>query len=562
MARKLPANPSVSLNYGSSPDSGWGTNGTYTAPENSTITITDEQSGDTVSGETSGVNVVIADGTSINGKGWTVGNTDHPATVTVNGNLTLTNADAIANGSKVVVSNGGTLILGGYATTTAGLIQFDGTGGTVEIAAGTTASIIGYITNIQKGDTIIIDGLVADNYVYTNGVYTLTDEGQAISGTSSFQLPAENEGTTFIVKSVNGKTYLTADTVIVCFLGGSMLRTPEGDMAVETLQIGDEVVTFDWQNNKDVTRRVVWVGTGHVNAQPNLPDDQSGYPVRILKGALSDGVPYKDLLITSEHCLFFEGKFIPARMLVNGISIFYDKTIQSYNYYHIETEHQSVITANGMLTESYLDTGNRLSFQQPGKVVTLHGKMSSWEKDAAAPLCVERNFVETIFHTLKQRSLTVTDNHQQTPSRPLTPESDLHIVTDNGQIIRKIRTTDHTVVFMLPANIKTVRLVSRTSRPCDTIGPFVDDRRKLGVLVGAVTLLGSNKKISITSHLDKQDLQGWHGQQVSSCRWTNGDATLSLGEGTLKGFSLLTVEVLAAGPYSLQEKNRRKKLTA
>ncbi|OAZ70812.1 hypothetical protein SRCM100623_02163 [Acetobacter pasteurianus] len=72
----------------------------------------------------------------------------------------------------------------------------------------------------------------------------------------------------------------------------------------------------------------------------------------MLKDAIADGVPYKDMLITAEHCLFFEGKFVPVRMLVNGVSIFYDKSITSYDYYHVETDQHSVITADGMLTEA------------------------------------------------------------------------------------------------------------------------------------------------------------------------------------------------------------------
>ncbi|PHY94518.1 hypothetical protein CSR02_05855, partial [Acetobacter pomorum] len=44
---------------------------------------------------------------------------------------------------------------------------------------------------------------------------------------------------------------------ITCFLSGSMIRTTKGDVAVENMQIGDEVVAYDWQNNKDITRSVI-----------------------------------------------------------------------------------------------------------------------------------------------------------------------------------------------------------------------------------------------------------------------------------------------------------------
>ncbi|NLI27574.1 MAG: hypothetical protein GX413_09340, partial [Acetobacter sp.] len=123
-----------------------------------------------------------------------------------------------------------------------------------------------------------------------------------------------------------------------CFLTGCMLQTVLGLKAVEDVQIGDEIITFDHQNSTDVIQPVVWVGKTHARALPDLSDDMAGYPVRILKDAIADGLPVKDMLITPEHCLFLDGKFVPVRMLVNGVSIFYDKSITSYDYYHIETE--------------------------------------------------------------------------------------------------------------------------------------------------------------------------------------------------------------------------------
>lgn len=154
-----------------------------------------------------------------------------------------------------------------------------------------------------------------------------------------------------------------------CFLAGAMLRTPAGNRAVEEMAIGDRICTYDWRNNAELTQSVKWVGHKKMVVRPHLRIDEAGYPVRILKDAISDGVPYKDLLVTPEHCLFFDGKFIPVRMLVNGRSIFYDRVFTSYTYYHIETETHSVIWANDMLTESYLDTGNRATFAQHGVVV-------------------------------------------------------------------------------------------------------------------------------------------------------------------------------------------------
>lgn len=347
--------------------------------------------------------------------------------------------------------------------------------------------------------------------------------------------------------------------IITCFLPGSMIRTTVGEVAVEDVQIGDEVLAFDWRNNTDIVRPVVWVGKAHVKVQHGLPDDEAGWPVRILKDAIADGVPYKDMLITSEHCLFFKDRFVPVRMLVNGVSIFYDKSISSYDYYHVETEQHSVITADGMLTESYLDTGNRSSFRQEGKIATLRGAVKSWEDDAGAPLDVERSFVEPLFRAIEWREDKV--SKEQVPAAvELTNDPDLHLVTETGAVIRPMRRTSKEYSFMLPPGTQSVHIVSRASRPSDVIGPFVDDRRYMGVAVGAVRLLSAKRPVEITSHLTTEKPQGWHSDmEWKGAAWTDGNATLPLGDLLKHGkMGILSVSVLAAGPYL---KNEEKTVT-
>lgn len=341
--------------------------------------------------------------------------------------------------------------------------------------------------------------------------------------------------------------------IITCFLPGSMIRTTVGEVAVEDVQIGDEVLAFDWRNNTDIVRPVVWVGKAHVKVQHGLPDDEAGWPVRILKDAIADGVPYKDMLITAEHCLFFKDRFVPVRMLVNGISIFYDKSITSYDYYHVETEQHSVITADGMLTESYLDTGNRSSFRQEGKIAALRGAVKSWEDDAGAPLGVERSFVEPLFRAIEWREDKV--SAEQVHAAPeLTIDPDLHLVTETGAVVRPIRQNAQHYSFMLPRDTKSVSIVSRASRPSDVIGPFVDDRRYMGVAVGEVRLLCAKQQFDITSHLTAEKPAGWHADMAwDGVAWTSGNAELPLGDHLSNGkMGLLSITVRAAGPYVVE----------
>ncbi|QDH16748.1 Hint domain-containing protein [Swingsia samuiensis] len=338
----------------------------------------------------------------------------------------------------------------------------------------------------------------------------------------------------------------------VCFLAGSMIRTPSGETAVEEMKIGDVVQTLDAVSGTMVSKTVTWVGHKHADVDVTASDEDAGYPVRVLKDALGENVPSQDLLITAEHSLFVEGRFVPVRMLVNGRSIFYDRSFVSYDYYHVETEEHSVIWANNAPTESYLDTGNRRSFAQSGQVVDLSAGASakSWASDAAVPLEVSRAFVEPVYHRLMARAIEA-GVAAQTADRQVTHEHNLHLVTKDGQVLKAVRHSHDRVVFSLPPQTDGIRLVSRVGRPSVAVGPFVDDRRDLGVLIGEMVVLNAQSRHEVGAHLEQADLSGWDVQESSPCRWTQGNAYVPVKTG--KDFSLFSVQVLAAGPYVLEE---------
>ncbi|MCX2562097.1 Hint domain-containing protein [Acetobacter farinalis] len=359
-------------------------------------------------------------------------------------------------------------------------------------------------------------------------------------------------GSTYIQDAGFVYNSATSTGTVTCFLAGSMIRTTKGDVPVEDVRVGDLVITLT--NGTPEALPVIWAGYQTMSVQPGLPDDEAGYPVRIRAGAIADGVPYKDMLITPEHCLYLEGRFVPVRMLVNGDSIFYDRSLTEYTYYHVETVRHAVIVADGMLTESYLDTGNRRSFAQKEKTIILGGIRRSWAHDAAAPLCADRAEVEPLFQALAHRArlegsegiTTVSES----PALQLTHEANLHLETECGKTIQKIRDVNGLVSFMLPAGVERVRLVSRAARPCDVTGPFVDDRRTLGVLVGDVTLLEGNlAPRSIMPDAGDTSLPGWHAAENNGARWTNGFALLPVPTTLPHAITMVTLNILAAGPY-------------
>lgn len=489
------------------------------------------------------------------------------------GTINITGANAISalSGNDYKIENGGTINLGTLSTSEisalgGSTITFGKGGGTLVITPDSSVKILTF-SNIHgfgnTGSTIEIPG----SGKVTNATYDSTSKTTSITTDTGVTVKVSGDYTisnnSLYQQESGGNLYISASptnslgtsAVLVCFLSGSMIRTSKGDVAVEDIQIGDQVVTFDWRNNQDVIRPVIWTGKGHCKVRFDLPDDEAGWPVRVIKNAISDGVPYKDMLITAEHCLFFRDRFVPVRMLVNGVSIFYDKSITSYDYYHVETEQHSVITADGMLTESYLDTGNRSSFRQEGKIATLRGAVKNWADDAGAPLGVERSFVEPLFRALEWRENSVVGTKISTTKIETTTDPDLHLITQTGAVIRPMRKTAHHYSFMLPPNTESVRIVSRSSRPSDVIGPFVDDRRYMGVAVADVQLQCAKQQFDITSHLQDEKPSGWHDTDWTDCAWTNGNAELPLGDHLTHGkMGILSMNIRAAGPYLLNTK--------
>lgn len=355
-------------------------------------------------------------------------------------------------------------------------------------------------------------------------------------------------------ESANGPLKITHEdnnaSIGVCFLPGAEIATPGGFTPVERIRAGDQITTLI--DGERVPRRVVWTGERRAAVHPALPDDLAGYPVRILREAFGPGLPYKDLLVTPEHCVFVNEHFVPARMLVNGRSILFDRTITRYTYHHVETARHTVIEANGLPTESYLDTGNRRGFRQGRQVVNISGGRRSWEKDAAAPLAVSRELVEPIHRRLARRAEALAIAPQG-GTRPLVTEPDLRLLTDDGGTIRRIRVTGERDIFLIPTGVRSVVIASRAARPFDTIGPFVDVRRLLGVCVGDITFYDSGRSICLSSRLARNGGDGWYPLESRGRRWTDGRARLALGDRRTDGIGLLAIEVLAGGPYPAEE---------
>ncbi|AYV81068.1 MAG: hypothetical protein Harvfovirus15_12 [Harvfovirus sp.] len=190
---------------------------------------------------------------------------------------------------------------------------------------------------------------------------------------------------------------ITSSTVTACFLRGTKILTPTGYIPVESLKIGDLVQTKPQLGTKLISKKIKWIGK---TTYPKL--HPSAKPICIKKDAIAANMPNKDLYVSPQHAIYFNGKLICAKLLVNNGSIFQDERITEAEYYHIELDKHALLIAEGLATESFLDTGCRLGFDNASSAAT--EPIKSWKKDACAPLIHTESGARYIQKILSLRS--------------------------------------------------------------------------------------------------------------------------------------------------------------
>ena len=142
----------------------------------------------------------------------------------------------------------------------------------------------------------------------------------------------------------------------IWFFKGTRIRTPEGDVPVETLSRGDLVMTLAGE-----ARPVAWIGLRTVLAR--FADPVRCWPIRVRAGALGENIPARDLLLSPDHALLVDRVLIHAGALVNGTSILRETEVPPvFVYYHVELEDHALILAENAPAETFIDNVDRLGF--------------------------------------------------------------------------------------------------------------------------------------------------------------------------------------------------------
>jgi hypothetical protein len=154
-----------------------------------------------------------------------------------------------------------------------------------------------------------------------------------------------------------------------CFVGGTMIATPQGEVSIEELSLGDLVLT-----NEGRIVPIKWIGRQHVHWPTIMSINLE--PVLFTAGALGSDMPDRDLFISADHGLLLDGFIVNASALVNGSTIRFANLKDPFVYYHIETENHDVLVANGVPVESFIDYGSRKNFDNFQEYIDLFGAES------------------------------------------------------------------------------------------------------------------------------------------------------------------------------------------
>lgn len=174
-----------------------------------------------------------------------------------------------------------------------------------------------------------------------NGTITIVGDGQVESKVFTYQIK-DNLGNIDV-------GFVTINQV-PCFVAGTRIRTPNGDVPVEALRPGDLVLTLD-----EGPQPMRWIGLRKVAATGQMA------PIRIRAGTFG---AHTSLMVSPQHrilvrdslaeFLFGEAEvLVAAKDLVNGWSVTRCEGGE-VTYVHLMFDRHQVVFSEGLATESFL----------------------------------------------------------------------------------------------------------------------------------------------------------------------------------------------------------------
>jgi hypothetical protein len=139
-----------------------------------------------------------------------------------------------------------------------------------------------------------------------------------------------------------------------CFISGTLINTPSGEVPIESLKPGDLICSAE---GPQPVRFICRTSNCLLLLEAN-----DLLPVCIAAGALGELGPSRDLYVSPDHAILIDGHLLQASVLVNGTTITHtslahwqQRNNQQIEYLNIELERHQLITAEGLVVESFVD---------------------------------------------------------------------------------------------------------------------------------------------------------------------------------------------------------------
>lgn len=143
---------------------------------------------------------------------------------------------------------------------------------------------------------------------------------------------------------------------VFCFESKTLIQTSQGMKEINKIEQGDEVFT------QSGLRTVSWIG-GRTVSSSDMASNPKLKPVRITSGALGDGLPLRDLIVSRQHRVLINsiisermfGKrdvLIPAIKLTELPGIYVDDDFDGVEYFHLLFDKHEIVYSEGLATES------------------------------------------------------------------------------------------------------------------------------------------------------------------------------------------------------------------
>lgn len=145
----------------------------------------------------------------------------------------------------------------------------------------------------------------------------------------------------------------------VCFAKGTMIATPNGEVAVEDLKAGESILTAS-----GACVSLEWIAHSHFSFAEILMNRRVN-PVCIRKDSLGPNSPHSDLWVSPQHRIVLKGWNVELALgepevLVAAKHIVAEADTPSMlwkngvDYYHLLLDHHDILISNGLESESML----------------------------------------------------------------------------------------------------------------------------------------------------------------------------------------------------------------